>query len=268
MSNSIYLMENDAESDRMEGKTRKDVIEKHARWAGILPGMRVADIGCGPGKTTSILHKLVQPGGQVVGVDFSEDRIAHAKSNYMEEDISFTCMNIHDDLSGLGKFDLIWMRFVLEYQRARSFEIVSRLAEMLNPEGIICLIDLDQNCLNHFDAPPKLSSTLQGLMKHLSTKHDFDPQAGRKLYSYLYDLKFRNIDMHLEPHHLIFGDINDSDYFTWKKKVIVAGQGSGYDFSEYEGDFDKFYEEFESFFRNPRRFTYTPVICCRGRKPL
>jgi ubiquinone/menaquinone biosynthesis C-methylase UbiE len=267
MPHSTYLMENSAESIRMEIKTKKEVIEKHARWAGILPGMRVADIGCGPGKTTSFLHKMVQPGGEVVGIDFSKDRIAHAKNNYMEKDIAFHCMNINEDLTRLGKFDLVWIRFVLEYHREKSFEIVSRLADMLHPEGILCLIDLDQNCLNHYDTPPKLAAAMQGLIKHLSTHHDFDPQAGRKLYSYLYDLNFKNIDVHIEPHHLIFGEIDDSVYFNWKKKVIVAGKGSGYDFKEYGGNFDDFYREFETFFRDSRRFTYTPVICCRGRKP-
>lgn len=260
-------MENNAEAIRMEVKTKSDTVEKQARWAGILPGMRVADIGCGPGKTTSILHKMVQPGGEIVGIDFSEERIQHAKRRYKEEHLSFRCMNIYDDLTTLGKFDLIWVRFILEYHRARSFEIVKRLAEILSPDGILCLIDLDQNCMNHFDAPPRLFATLQGLMTHLSTYHDFDPQAGRKLYAHLFDLNFKNIDMHLEPHHLIFGEINDIDYFNWKKKVLVGAKKSGYAFSAYGGDFEAFYKEFETFFRDPRRFTYTPLICCRGRNP-
>ncbi len=267
MPSTAYLMENDAESIRMEVKTRTEVIEKQARWAGILPGMRIADIGCGPGKTTSILHQLVQPEGETVGVDFSQDRIDHAEKRYTRQGISFYRMNIHDDMTILGKFDLIWVRFILEYHRAKSFEIVRRLADMLRPEGILCLIDLDQNCLNHYDAPPRLSATLNGLVSHLAKHHDFDPQAGRKLYSYLYDLHFTNIDVRLDPHHLIFGKINDIDYFNWKKKVLVAGKRSGFDFSAYGGDFDAFYKEFDRFFKDPRRFTYTPVICCRGRKP-
>lgn len=267
MANIAYFMENDAESIRMEVKTKNNVVEKQATWAGILPGMRVADIGCGPGKTTDILHKMVQPGGQAVGVDFSKDRINHAKSRYRDKGISFYCMDINDELTMLGKFDLIWVRFILEYQRSRSFEIVNRLSDLLHPGGILCLIDLDQNCLNHYEAPPRLSDALTGLVSHLSKFHDFDPQAGRKLYSYLYDLNFHNIDVRLEPHHLIFGIINDIDYFNWKKKVIVAGKNSGYPFNEYKGDFETFYREFDAFFRDPRRFTYTPIICCRGRKP-
>ena len=268
MPETAYLMEHDAESIRIEVKTRTDIIAQQARWAGILPGMRIADIGCGPGKSTNILHSMVQPGGEAVGIDFSESRINHARKRYGGQGISFYCMNIHDDMTPLGQFDLIWVRFILEYHRSSSVDIVSRLTDLLHPEGIMCLIDLDQNCLNHYEAPPRLSAALEGLVNHLSAYHDFDPQAGRKLYSHLYDLNFRNIDLHMAPHHLIFGKINDIDYFNWKKKVLVAGKASGYAFSEYGGDFDGFYQEFETFFRNPRRFTYTPVICCKGRKPL
>ena len=267
MKQAEYLMENEAEADRLEIKTRRSVVERHARWAGLLPGMRVADIGCGPGMTTHILQQMVQPGGQTVGVDFSGIRIARAKSRYRESGISFYCMDVHDDLSMLGTFDMVWVRFLLEYQRSRSFEIVRRLERLLRPGGILCLIDLDQNCLNHYDVPPRLARTLYGLMDHLARHNDFDPEAGRKLYTYLYDLGFENIDVHMEPHHLIFGEIGDVDYFNWEKKVATAGKNSGYPFTEYKGDFEAFYCEFNEFFTNPRRFTYTPVICCRGRKP-
>src|SRR5215470_18885221 len=47
--------------------------------AGIQPGMRVADIGCGVGMVTALLAQLVGPFGQVVGVDFSGAQIAQAR---------------------------------------------------------------------------------------------------------------------------------------------------------------------------------------------
>ncbi|KAK8068780.1 methyltransferase domain-containing protein [Apiospora phragmitis] len=43
------------------------------------PGMRVLDVGCGPGNLTSYLTDLVGEGGEVVGIDPSEERIALAR---------------------------------------------------------------------------------------------------------------------------------------------------------------------------------------------
>ena len=79
MQGKEYLMENDEEALRLDIKTDTSVVEKQALWAGIETGMRVADIGCGSGKTTSILHKLVQPDGVAIGVDGAEKRIECAK---------------------------------------------------------------------------------------------------------------------------------------------------------------------------------------------
>jgi len=45
-----YLMEDDREAARLDLKTDPAVVENQAVWAGIEPGMRVADCGCGPGQ--------------------------------------------------------------------------------------------------------------------------------------------------------------------------------------------------------------------------
>ena len=42
----------------------------------------------------------------------------------------------------------------------------------------------------------------------LEREKNFDPHAGRKLYSYLYDLGFDDIDIQLTADHMIFGEIN------------------------------------------------------------
>ena len=74
--------------------------------------------------------------------------------------------------------------------------------------------------------------------------------------------------MNLAPHHLIFGTLNEIDAFNWTKKVEAAVKKLGYEFKEYKGGSEEFIEEFKQFFANPRRFTYTPVISCKGRKAL
>lgn len=261
-------MESDEEALRLDLKTDEKAVERQAIWAGIRPGMRVADFGCGPGKTTYILNKLIQPGGMAVGVDASEERISYALEHYKTEGIEFRCNDISKPLDELGMFDFIWVRFVLEYYRSDSFEIVENISKILKPGGILCLIDLDYNCLSHFGLSLKLERTVSGIMKQLEEKADFDPYVGRKLYSYLYDLGFQDIAVDVTAHHIIFGELKDIDAFNWIKKVEVAPKKIGFQFEEYEGGYEEFQQEFEGFFRNPRRFTYTPLISCRGRKPL
>ena len=262
-----YLMENKEEARRLTVKTDKSVLVRQAVWAGIRPGMRVADIGCGAGVTSSYLYDLVWPGGAVTGVDASPERIDHARKHYGKEGLDFVCHDFYQDLKGLGSFDFIWVRFVLEYHRAGSFDIVRRLTETLKPGGILCLIDLDYNCLSYFGLSKRLEDNIRGVMKTLEENSNFDPFVGRKLYSYLYDLGFEAIDVQLKPHHLFFGQVNETDRFNWMKKLEVAARNSGWKFEGYADGFDGFFREFEIFFADPRRFIYTPMISCRGCRP-
>jgi SAM-dependent methyltransferase len=268
MSKRTYLMESDREAARLEHKTDFERLAQQARWAGIAPGMRVADIGCGSGKTTSLLYQLVQPGGMVVGVDASEPRLAHARQHFAAPGIEYAGRDFYQPLGGIGTFDFIWVRFVLEYHKKAAVEIARHLLAILNPGGILCLIDLDHNCLSHYGCSERLERAIGGVIGHLEKTADFDPYLGRKLYSMMYDLGLKEIRVEMAAHHLIVGELSAVDAENWLAKLEVAAKNSGYSFNEYAGGFAEFRQEFTAFFHDPRRFTYTPLIACRGRKLL
>ena len=269
MKSTPYLMENLEEAIRLERKTDPEIVKRQAEWCGIKPGLRVLDVGCGPGKTSSILYEMTQPGGRLLGLDFSEERINHAKRHYGgKTGIDFHLCDFTEPLVGLGEFDLIWVRFVLEYYRVDSPVVVENLTACLRPGGSLCLMDLDHNCLNHYQLPAKMERILFELMSVLEEKYNFDPYCGRKLYSYLYDLGYEEIKVDLTPHHLIYGEVKDVDAFNWIKKAEVASEKARDIFNRYPGGIDAFFSDFLSFFHNPRRFTYTPLISCKGTKPL
>ncbi len=261
-------MESSDEALRLDVKADSEILKKHAIWAGIKAGMQVADLGCGPGKTTFDLNKLVQPNGSAIGIDISRQRIEYAQAHYRDVGLNFKLGDIRKSLSDIGPFDFIWIRFVLEHFRKNSFDIVKNVISTLKPGGILCLVDLDFNCLIHHGIPVKLERALFGLMDFLEEKANFDPYVGRKFYSYFFDLGFKDIAIDITTHHLIYGKLKDIDEKNWLYKVEIAAQKSGYSFDEFSGGYKEFKNEFISFFRNPRRFTYTPIILARGIKPL
>lgn len=264
--NPRYFMEHEEESIRLDLKTDPRAIRKQARWAGIRQGMRLGDFGCGPGKTTFYLNRMVQPGGSAIGIDISPQRIRYAEEHYEAPGLEFMIGDIRESLARFGTFDFIWVRFVLEHYRSTAFEIARNICSSLKPGGILCLMDLDYNSLSHFGLSPALESAMKGVIKHLEEDADFDPYVGRKLYSFLYDLGFVDIRVNLFPHHLIYGPIKRQDMFNWTKKMEIAAKLSGYGFSEFKDGFVGFYSEFKTFFPDPRRFTYSPLIICKGRK--
>jgi len=260
-------MENAHEIRRLETKTDFEAVKEQALWAGLKPGMRVLDIGCGSGKTTHFLRRLTEKSGEVVGVDNSEERINYARDRYSSRNISFICKDVYSGLTELGSFDFIWVRFFLEYHKSKSPDLLASFSGLLNPGGIMCLIDLDHNSLSHYGLPGRMFRAINGCAGCLEEKADFDPYIGRKLYSFLYDLHYSEIDVRIGVHHLLFGKISGADEFNWITKVAVAAKDSGYPFEEYPGGFDEFFQECKQYLNDPRRFTYTPLISCRGRRP-
>jgi len=267
LSDVPYLMESDEEALRLDLKTDAETVQNQSSWAGLTPGMRVADLGCGAGKTTYYLNKCTQPDGHAVGLDMAGQRIRYAEKHYSDPNITYIIRDMREPLEDLGSFDFIWVRFVLEYYGSGSFDIIKHISNILKPGGILCLIDLDCNCLRHFGFPPRLEGAISGIMASLQKNYDFDPYAGIKFYSYFYDLGFEEIDVSVHAHNLIFGEVEKKDIFNMVKKLELGAKKSGYNFEEYEGGYEEFAEELKACFTYPRRFTYTPLIACRGRKP-
>lgn len=264
---SKYLMESDEEALRLDLKTNVSEVKKQAIWAGLKSGMRVADLGCGPGKTTFCLNQLANPMAQTMGIDISKNRIEYAKKNYFEPEIEYLQGDIRLPLDHLGMFDFVWIRFVLEYYLSNSFEIVKNISRIVKPGGILCLVDLDCNCLRHHGFSLRFEKAVNGIMDDLATNYNFDPYAGVKLYSYLFDLGYEEISADVSAHNLICGSISDSRLFNWQKKVQIAGKKSGFKFTGYRRGYEGFAQEFKESISNPRVFYYSPLIVCRGKKP-
>lgn len=264
-----YFMESDAEEKRLDIKTDPEVLKVQARWCGIGPGARVLDIGCGPGKTTALLHDLVGPDGEAVGVDLSEKRINYARETYSNRPgIKFYIKDFSLPMNEIGSFDFIWIRFVLEYYRDGAVDIIRNVSANLKPGGWLCLLDLDYNGLNQWGMQAIMEEIIVKAMRRVQNTYNFDPFIGRKLYSYLYDEGFQDIKLNLMAHHLIYGELNERDEFNWMKKIEIGMEKAPDIFESYPGGSRKFLNDFMTFFRDPRRFTYTPLIICRGRKPL
>jgi ubiquinone/menaquinone biosynthesis C-methylase UbiE len=263
---STYLMENEEEIQRLERKTDAGVVERYASMAGLKPGMRVIDLCCGAGVTTSILARLTGPQGSVTGVDFSAERLEYARAHHGSPRTTFELRDVRAKLEGVGPFDFAWVRFALEYFRAESFDIVSHLAEVMAPGGIVCLIDLDHNCLNHYGLSDRLERGLTSAVRQLESVGNFDPYAGRKLYSYLHRLHFTDIAVDAQAHHLIYGPLKEVDEYNWTRKIEVIVKRGGIELPDY-GSPQEFLDDFLAFFRDPGRFTYTPVIAAWGKRP-
>ncbi|KAM3074944.1 hypothetical protein ACMFMG_008350 [Clarireedia jacksonii] len=75
----------------------------------IIPGMRVLDVGCGPGNLTSYITNVVGKDGSVIGIDPSKQRITLAKER-TQPNVSFY-EGCAEDLSQFtnASFDIVFV---------------------------------------------------------------------------------------------------------------------------------------------------------------
>ena len=81
-AHTYSLLLSDAERARYRLMAERASGEEARLWqqAGIRPGARVVDIGCGPGAMLPPLAAAVSPHGSVVGVDADPDAVSAARS--------------------------------------------------------------------------------------------------------------------------------------------------------------------------------------------
>src|SRR5512138_970953 len=77
---SYILGHQDNELDRLikQAQFYGDLTKHVLQLAGLQPGMRVLDVGCGAGDVSFLAAQFVGPKGQVIGVDKSSEAIAFA----------------------------------------------------------------------------------------------------------------------------------------------------------------------------------------------
>jgi ubiquinone/menaquinone biosynthesis C-methylase UbiE len=127
-----------------QGAFYRDLTEDVLRRAGIEPGMRVLDIGCGVGDVSLIAGELVGPTGHVLGIDRSPEAIHIAERRAIESGqcywVQFASADLETFLPG-ETFDAVIGRLVLMYL-SDPIEALRRLSTRLNPGGIVAFQEM------------------------------------------------------------------------------------------------------------------------------
>jgi len=94
-----------------------DLTAHTLKLAGLAPGMRVLDVGCGAGDVSFLAASIVGGGGSVVGVDQNPDVIALARQRVSDAGLKNVSFEIADftTLPYAGEFDAVIGRLVILY---------------------------------------------------------------------------------------------------------------------------------------------------------
>jgi ubiquinone/menaquinone biosynthesis C-methylase UbiE len=150
--------------------------------AGLLPGMRVLDVGCGSGDVALLANELVGPTGAVVGIDRAPDAIARAKARAENRRLSNVQFVEGDPtLTRFGQtFDAIIGRLILMYY-ADPISALRKLLEHLRPGGLVAFQEFDASGCKSHPASPTYQRCADWIIRTLQLS-GADSHVGLKLY--------------------------------------------------------------------------------------
>jgi SAM-dependent methyltransferase len=173
----------------------ESVLRSH-RWrtadnsAGYLlpllrPGMRLLDVGCGPGTITMDLAELVGPQGRVTALERTADALDLARDEAEQrgvDNIDFVVGNVLAlDLPD-GSFDVVHAHQVLQHVDD-PVQALREMARATRTGGIVAARDSDYSAFTWFPEVPELDRWLEVYLA-VARSNDAEPEAGRRLLSW------------------------------------------------------------------------------------
>jgi SAM-dependent methyltransferase len=122
----------------------RPITKRLLRRAGLLPGMRVLDLGSGAGDVSMLAAELMGGQGEVVGIDHAAAAVALARERAEQGGYRNIVFRVAaaEDLVALEPFDFVIGRYVVLHQPdpARS---IRAAAARLRPGGTIAFHEID-----------------------------------------------------------------------------------------------------------------------------
>ena len=173
----------DDELDRLiaQGRFLWDLTEQVLRLAGIGPGMRVLDVGCGAGDVTFLAARLVGPTGAVIGVDKAPGAVAAAGVRARAAGLANAHFLVRDinalDLD--APVDAVIGRLVLMYLPDPAAAL-RRLLGLLAPGGVVAFQEMD---LAGFTSEPRCAALEEAgaRIRETFARAGIEPRTGLKL---------------------------------------------------------------------------------------
>lgn len=179
------LGHSEAEIERLMGQARliDPITERFFRAAGLVPGMRILDVGSGAGDVAFLARALVGDRGSVVGLDRAPEAVQVARSRAAA--LGFTNVAfLEGDPSEFPfevPFDAVVGRYVLQFQRDPAATL-RRLASRVRPGGVVVFHEIDWSGLSSYPPVPSYDRLCSWGAETLR-RHGTETRMGAKLHS-------------------------------------------------------------------------------------
>jgi ubiquinone/menaquinone biosynthesis C-methylase UbiE len=186
---SYVLGHADAEVQRLllQGRLYNDYTEHALRLAGLRPGMRVLDIGCGPGDVSFVAARLVGPTGSVLGVDAAPDMVELARARAAEQGLAgvhFTQAAV-DAIALDEPVDAVIGRLILMHL-PHPAATLAHLSSFVRPGGVVAFSENDITQTRSIPDLPLFGQVTEGIVRAFEAM-GLSPRFGTTLHTIFAD---------------------------------------------------------------------------------
>lgn len=193
--------------------------------AGLRPGSRVLDLGCGSGAVTAAIINHFQP-QLAVAADINDLSFKLATQRLQRlPNVVVRQINIYDtQLSELGEFDFIYSRLLFQHLSEPMLGLMNA-RRCLAPGGRICICDIDDDWLKVVPEVDALTTFLERVGRSQSDRGG-DRSVGTRLSGYLRTAGYTDIrsEVMLLSTDLISKDAFFDLMFGYKREVVPSEQ--------------------------------------------
>ena len=259
-----YLMESSREGGRLLQQENANPSTVRLVQAGLQPGMRVVDVGCGSGAVMPAMLERVGSEGFVTGIDVSPARVAEANT------LISGSKNAHAQVGALpatglpdAAFDFSWSQFVFEYLREPESSL-RELIRITKPGGKVCVADIDGIGLAFWPRPAVVEEGIEPFMRALSST-GFDFFVGRKLFTWFKRAGLQDVSVHLSALYVAAGaDERLVADYTQRFEVLapIAVESFGGELR-----YQAFVKGYLAMLSDPEALKYAVVLTVTGHRP-
>lgn len=179
--------EAEAERLRIQAMILEAAPERMLRQAGVAPGMRVLDAGCGTGEGMRVVGRIVGPAGHVTGLEIDAAMGRRTETALLSEEGPRYDVVAGDVMSGDpvpgAPFDVVFARLLLCHMTDPA-GAVRRLAALARPGGRLVLLDYDMSRMAIRPEHPAFDRGCE-MLTECFRRTGKDADAGLRLAAYM-----------------------------------------------------------------------------------
>jgi SAM-dependent methyltransferase len=241
-----------------------DTFAAEASWlleqAGVRPGGRVAEFGCGPLGIMNLLSERVADTGQIVGIDNDPRMIATAREVAGElglRNVSLVVADAADTGLEPSSFDFAHARLLLIHS-PHPERVAAEMFALVRPGGAVAVEELDW--VSWVCQPPHPAwDRLRNALTEFACRRGLDVHIGRRLPELLRGAGLRQVSFRTICHTYSMGE-NDNHILlaTFARQLGPALLADGLLAAD---EFDNLVDELESHLAKPETITIYSLLC-------